>query len=77
MSRAKSIIVISGRVEVFAADGKPVRDPALLDRLDGLVEPGDPIADHLDERLADADLSGGDLRLVFEPTLGVLKAVTT
>lgn len=72
-----SLIVISGRAEVFAADGSPVRDPALLARLDGLVEPGDPISDHLDERLADADISGGDLRLVFEPTLGALKVVTT
>ncbi len=69
------LIRISGRVEVLDEEDNPVKDPAVLRKLDGAVS-DDVCSNYLDSDLADLDITEGAVRLTYNSATKKLWVVT-
>lgn len=63
------LVRITGRAEVTRDDGGPVTARSLIRQLDG-AESDDACADYLDSDLADLGVTGGTVKLTYDPGEG-------
>ena len=69
------IIRITGRVEILGADDAPLTDEARLRELDGAVS-DDVCSNYVTNDLADLGITGGSVKLTYDPTAKQMWVVT-
>ena len=69
------LIRISGRVEVLDNNGTPVADDAILGQVNGAAA-DDECSNYFSNRFADLGITGGTVKLTYEPVAKTMRVVT-